>query len=136
MPKIFKEIYSSFHDLESKKSLHFELRTTDSVARPPCCICYLYLSMILLASSKLSSTEVVLPSTLGLSSLFKAMNAKYITPIVANAKKAVERNDLSRKSAKVTATMVTDILANGLGIESGTRLVPASIPSLPTLHTV
>lgn len=83
MSKIFRGIYSSFHDLESKKSLHFELRTTDYVAWLPSCICYLYLSMILLASSRLSSTDVVLPSTLGLSSLFKAMNAKYITPIVA-----------------------------------------------------
>lgn len=35
-----------------------------------------------------------------------------------STKKAVDRNDLSTKSARVTPTTVTEILAIGLGIES------------------
>lgn len=46
---------------------------------------HLYFSIILLASSKLSSSEVPVPPPppFGPSSLFKAMNTKYMNPIMA-----------------------------------------------------
>lgn len=102
----------------------------------------MYFSIILLASSRLSSipssfgVEVVPLSPLGPSSLFKAMNIKYASPIVASTKKTVEMKDLNTKSETVNATTVTEILAIGLGTEAGMRFVPASIPSFPTFHAV
>ena len=47
------------------------------------CLFYLYFSIILFASSRESSVEVVPPPPFGPSSLFMAMNAKYMSPIVA-----------------------------------------------------
>jgi len=68
--------------------------------------------------------------------LFKAMNKKYANPIVPNTKKAVDRNDLTTNNETANAAIVTEILATGLGTETGTRLVPASIPSFPIFHAV
>lgn len=52
---------------------------------PQSCLTHLYFSIILLASSRLSSVEVVPPGPpppLESSSLFIAMNAKYMSPII------------------------------------------------------
>lgn len=97
----------------------------------------MYFSIIFLASSTGSSigVEVVPSFPLEPRSLLNARYAKYESPMVANIKKAVERNALSTKRVTLKATIVTEILAIGLGTELGTRLVPASIPSLPTFHT-